>query len=334
MKILVTGGTGFLGTHLVDTLCASGEPSRVRVLAQSPAPRLASRGVEVLRGSVLVPEDLRRALAGVDAVYHLAGMVSRKPEEGHRMYAVHVEGTRLLCEAARAAGCKRLLVASTSGTIAVSDREGAGLDESSPAPIETIARWPYYASKYYQEEAARKACGDDLHLVIVNPALLLGPGDDRLSSTREILTFLSGDVQMIPRGALNFVDARDVAAILPSALEKGRSGERYLLGGANWSFKEFFGRLERLSKRSGPRLTAPPRKLSILAARAQEALYEAVGKRPPVDAVSVEMSTYFWTFASTKAEKAFGWKPREATETLYDTIKYVREHVLGERGVA
>ena len=170
------------------------------------------------------------------------------------MYAVHVDGTRLLCEAAAHAGVKRIVMASTSGTVAVSRRADDIADEDTPTPVELVSRWPYYASKLYQEETARRACGDKVELVTVNPSLLLGPGDDRLSSTRPVLQFLAREIALMPAGGLNVVDARDVAALLPVAMARGTAGARYLLGAVNWTFAEFFGRLERLTKIAAPKL--------------------------------------------------------------------------------
>jgi len=343
MKQLVTGATGFLGTHLVTELLRRGQARDLRVFSQrSPPPtsprqsggkptrseQLADLGVEVVTGSVTSPADAARAVAGVDRVFHLAGFVSRKRQDAHRMYEVHVEGTRVLCEAARAAGVKRMVVASTSGTVAVSDRADELPDETSSAPVEIIARWPYYASKLYQEDTARRACGDAIELVLVNPSLLLGPGDDRLSSTRDVLSFLARDIQMTPPGGLNFVDARDVAAVLPAAMERGRAGERYLLGGYNWTFADFFGRLERLTKVAGPLLKARG-KWTVLAAQAQAAVYRSLGRTPPVDPEAVEMARYFWYFDSAKAKEELGFSVREATETLHDTVKYLRANFLG-----
>jgi dihydroflavonol-4-reductase len=328
MKTLVTGATGFLGTHLVAELLRASEARDLRVFSQTRSEHLAGLGIEVMTGSVTSPADAARAVAGVDRVYHLAGFVSRKREDAHRMYAVHVEGTRVLCEAARAAGVKRVVVASTSGTVAVSERADEMPDETSPAPVDIIARWPYYGSKLYQEEAARRACGEALELVLVNPSLLLGPGDDRLSSTRDVLSFLARDIQMTPPGGLNFVDARDVAAVLPAAMERGRAGERYLLGGFNWTFSEFFGRLERLTKVAGPMLKARG-KWTVLAAHAQAAVLRKLGRTPPVEPESVEMARYFWYFDSKKAREELGFTVREATETLHDTVKYLRANFLG-----
>jgi dihydroflavonol-4-reductase len=331
MKTLVTGGTGFLGAHLVSGLARSGRGAAkdVRVLVQSAPPAwLRDLGVEICPGSVTKAEDIARAVEGVERVYHLAGMVSHKPSDGHRMYAVHVDGTRVLCEAAVRAGVKRIVMSSTSGTIAASTRADELPDEESSAPLEVIARWPYYTSKLYQEEAARRACGDKVELVTINPSLLLGPGDDRLSSTRPVLQFLSREILMTPPGGLNFVDARDVAALLPVVMDRGTSGERYLVGGYNWTFEEFFGRLERLTKVSAPKLKSRG-PLPLLATRAQAALYRQWGRRPPVEPQSVEMAEHFWYFDSGKVARELGFQPRDATDTLFDTVKYIRETLLG-----
>lgn len=331
MKILVTGGTGFLGAHLVSGLARAerGKAQDVRVLVHSAPPAwLRDLGVDLCKGSVNSAADVARALEGVERVYHLAGMVSHKPSDGHRMYAVHVEGTRILCDAAVKAGVKRIVMSSTSGTIAASKRADDLADEDTAAPLDVIARWPYYTSKLYQEETARRACADKVELVTVNPSLLLGPGDDRLSSTRPLLQFLSREILMTPPGGLNFVDARDVAALLPVAMDRGTAGERYLIGGYNWTFEELFGRLERLTKVAAPLMKARG-PLPLMATRAQAALYRHWGRRPPVEPQSVEMAEHFWFFDSGKAARELGFQPRDATDTLFDTVKYIRENLLG-----
>ena len=335
MKTLVTGATGFLGGHLVAELCRRMPAADVRVFAQSRSSALAALGVEVHTGSVTDAAALARAVDGVGEIYHLAGFVSRKAEDGPRMFEVHVEGTRRLCAAALAAGARRMLLASTSGTIAVSERADAGLDEGCDPPLALIGRWPYYASKHYQEETARRACDDKIELVTVNPSLLLGPGDDRLSSTRDIVNFLARDIAMVPAGGLNFVDVRDIAAILPVAMARGGAGERYLLGGTNWSFAEFFGRLERLTKVAAPRLRAPQGKratrIATVGADVLASVARALGRTASLDGASVEMANHFWYFESRKAAAELGFTPREASDTLYDTVAYIRSHVLGRK---
>lgn len=328
--VLITGGTGFLGSHLVKSLAADPAVApRLRVLVHSAAPGwLRELGVRLVEGSVTAPDSLARALDGVGEVYHLAGLVSHLPEDAHRMYAVHVDGTRFLCEAAARAGVRRIVMSSTSGTIAVSRRPDDVADEEVPTPIDLISRWPYYASKHYQEETARRACRDKVELVTVNPSLLLGPGDDRLSSTRFIVQFIARDIALMPEGGVNLVDARDVAALLPVAMARGTAGERYLIGAVNWSFSDLFGRLERLTKVPAPKLKVKG-DLQHLASRAQAVLFKGLGRKVPVEPTSVEMAQYFWYFDAGKAARELGFSPRDPADTLRDTVNYVRRHLLG-----
>jgi dihydroflavonol-4-reductase len=165
---------------------------------------------------------VKRAVEGISEIYHLAGKVSRERKDGRQMYDVHVEGTRLLCDAARAAGTKTIVLASTSGTIAVTEEGDVVPDETYPQPLEIISRWPYYASKAYQEMAAlERFSGKGLRLVIMNPSLLLGPGDDRLSSTKLVLDFMARKISAVPTGGLSFVDRARRRQNLPQCDEEG-----------------------------------------------------------------------------------------------------------------
>jgi len=326
---LVTGGTGFLGSHLVRQLVEAGE-RHVRVLATTQPAWLADLGVEMITGSVTNKEDARRALDGVASVYHLAGRVSRERDDAHGMYELHVEGTGVLCEAASVAGVKSIVLASSSGTIAVTDDATALANETWPPPLDIISRWPYYASKYYQERVALEHfSGAGQRLVIVNPSLLLGPGDERLSSTKVVLDFLARKIMAVPGGGLSFVDARDAAAAMRAAMERGKHGERYLLGVANWTFDKFFGRLERLTKVAAPRFSLPS-KFAVTGAQAIHSLYRQWKLAPPVEPGEIEMAEYFWYFDSAKAARELGFAPRDTAETLQDTVTYVRENFLGQ----
>src|SRR4029453_17630842 len=126
----------------------------IRVMATSIPDWLVDLGVETFEGSITKPDDVKRAVDGIGQIYHLAGKVSRDRDDPRDMYQIHVEGTRFLCEGSKAAGVRSIVLASTSGTIAVNKEGYVIADESSPVPLDIIARWPYYASKAYQEMAA------------------------------------------------------------------------------------------------------------------------------------------------------------------------------------
>lgn len=327
-KILITGGTGFLGTHIVRQMLDAGAKN-LRVMASRVPAWMTDEGVEAVEGSVTNTDDLARACANVSAVFHLAGKVSRDNDDAAAMNKIHLEGTRLLCSSAKEAGVKTMLLASSSGTIAVSETEEI-FDETFPPPVDLLTRWSYYASKYYQERAALADFdGDGRRLVILNPSLLLGPGDERLSSTKPVLDFLAGKIPYSPGGGLSFVDVRDAAASFIAALDKGQHQEKYLLGAANLSFSDFFGRLERLSGVSAPRMRVP-KALAMTGSTIINSLLKNWNKPSPIQPNEVEQAECFWYFDSSKAQEALGFSPRDPQETLQDTVSYLRENFLGE----
>ena len=326
-KILITGGTGFLGAHVVRQFLDAGERN-LRVMASRVPEWMKDAGVEAVEGSVTKKDDVTNACKNVSAIFHLAGKVSRDNEDAMSMNNVHLQGTRLLCEAAKEAGVATMILASSSGTIAVSEDEQM-FDETFPQPVEVFSRWAYYASKYYQERTALESFnGDGRRLVIMNPSLLLGPDDERLSSTKVVLDFLARKIAYAPSGGLNFVDARDAAAAFIAALEKGKHQEKYLLGAANMTFEQFFGRLERLSGVSAPMLKVP-KKLAMAGSSFISSVYKNWGKTSPVAPAEVEQAEHFWYFDSSKAGNELGFAPRDPQETLNDTLIYIRENFLG-----
>lgn len=327
-KILITGGTGFLGTHLVRQFLAAGA-TNLRVMASSVPQWMTDAGVEPFAGSVTNAEHVGAATSGCEAIYHLAGKVSFAYDGAVQMNRIHVEGTRLLCEAAKENGVKNFILASSSGTSAITD-DGEITDENFPQPIEIFSKWPYYASKYYQEKTALRAFNDKgERLVILNPSLLLGEGDDRLSSTKIVLDFMARKFPYTPGGGVNYVDAADAATAFMNALDRGRHQERYLLGACNWTVTDFFGRMERLSGVAAPMLKVP-KAVSVFGSNLVAGLYGAFDKPAPFEASEVEMGEYFWYFDSSKAEEELGFAPRDPMETLHDTIKYLKVNFLGD----
>ncbi|MBL8186093.1 MAG: NAD-dependent epimerase/dehydratase family protein [Blastocatellia bacterium] len=326
-KILITGGTGFLGAEIVRRLTDAGARN-LRVMASRVPDWMKESGVEPMLGSVTSRENVAAAVANVSVVLHLAGKVSRNNDDAAVMNKIHVEGTRLLCEAAKVAGVQTIVLASSSGTIAVSE-DPEEIDETYPQPVDVISRWAYYSSKYYQERTALENFdGDGRKLVILNPTLLLGPGDERLSSTKVVLDFLGRKIPYCPSGGLSVVDNRDVAKAFINSIEKGRHKEKYLLGAGNMTFADFFGRLSRLSGISPPMLRVP-KKIAVAGAGIIDSVFRNWNKTSPIEPGEVEQAEYFWYLNSAKAEEELGFVPRDTQETVQDTITYLRKNFLG-----
>lgn len=325
-SVLVTGATGFLGQHLVRRLAATGSGVRLRILCRGPSPWDHDTSVETFHGDVTSRNDVSRAVHGVKEIYHLAGFVSRDPRQAEALYLTHVEGTRNVCEAAREAGISRMVHVSSSGTVAVS-RTPDARDERSGYTNEVVGEWPYYLSKIFSEKVALDSFErHGLPVVVVNPSLLLGPGDERGSSTGDIELFLRGQILALPLGGLNFVDARDAAVGLVEAMRQGRPGERYLLGGVNWTFRELIEKVAALAGVRRPRLQ-PSLRTSLTSARLLRRLFPFFGRPFELDDVSIRMSALFWYCDSNKARTELGFRVRDPMETLRATVEAVRRRV-------
>jgi dihydroflavonol-4-reductase len=321
--ILITGATGFLGTHLVAQLRSEEPDARLRIMARAQGPAAPVEGVEVVRGDITKRDEVIAAAAGVDEVYHAAGFVERQPLRPWRLYDAHVEGTRNVCEAMLAHGVKKAVFVSSSGTCAVGS-DPVERDETAPFAQQIVWNWPYYLSKIYAEKLADWYVRHrSLEIVHVNPTLLLGPGDERRSSTGDIELFLKGGIMVLPSGGLNIVDVRDAAMGLILAMRKGRKGERYLLGGANMTFHEWIQRTSKIAGVTAPKLMLPL-PLQLWGARIMRRLLPLAGKRWELDDASIEMSAVYWYCSSKKAREELGFTTRDPKETLTDTVAYIR----------
>jgi dihydroflavonol-4-reductase len=325
MKVLVTGATGFLGRFVARELLARGVG--VRALTRGVPTVPLPREVELATGDVLSEATLAPAVDGVDAVVHLAGRVERGAARD-ALYALHVDGSANLLRAMHAVGCKNLVYASTSGVVAVGPDPVVFGDEA-PYADAVVERWPYYASKIAAEKlvhgmASRLGVG----VVTLRPSLLLGPEDWGQSSTGEVRKVLDRQVPVSPRGGLSFVDVRDAAATFANAVERFPAGERYLLGGANMTMRDFFVLAANLADVPPP-VGVVPRRLWGLGARALRRVSEWtdrsdwLGDAIP-DAVSMEMGDHFWYCDWTRAVAELGHAPRSPSETLDDTITWLR----------
>jgi dihydroflavonol-4-reductase len=322
-KILITGSTGFLGKHLVEKLLEQEPESELRLLCRGAGPGIDSDRIEIVKGDVTRRDDVLAAAAGVEQIYHLAGKVDREPADPWDLFDVHVEGTRNVCEAMREHGVGKAVFVSTSGVSAVG-ADPADRDESAPDAQDVIFEWPYYTSKLYAQRLAdwyRRH--HKLAIVHINPSLLLGPGDDRRSSVRDVELFLEGEIKLLPVGGLNLVDVRDAADAAIRAMHRGRPGERYLIGGRNMTFHEWIQRASKISGVRAPKLMAPLW-IALLGARVLRRVMPWFGKQFRLDDASIKMSALYWYCDSSKAQRELGFKSRDPDKTLRDTIEDLR----------
>ena len=327
--ILVTGSSGFLGAHLVGQLKETEPEARLRLLRRGNSAGSSGPAFEFVRGDIVSREDVARAAEGVDEIYHLAGVVDREAKDYWRQYTTHVEGVRNVCEAIKRHGIAKAVHVSSSGTIAVGP-DPVSYDEDAAYKNDVVAEWPYYLSKIYSEKLAlHYAREEGLPLVIVNPSLLLGPGDARLSSTGDVALFLDGQILAIPTGGLNLLDVRDAAAGLIAAMRRGRPGERYLLGGANLSFHEWIRMVSKVSGVPAPKVMVPPA-VSLFSARLMRKVYPLVGMQFKLDDASVKMSSLFWYCDTAKARRELDFSTRDPLQTIRDTVEDLRRRKQAE----
>jgi len=334
MKVWLAGATGFLGRHVaaalhqrrIDFHPASLGGGRVHVELDGKKEDLPVAKVDIL-DAAMVAESAR----GASHAILCSGRVSRDPNDAEALQRLHVDGTRQALAGLRQAGVRRVVLTSTSGTLAVS-RDSARIDdETSGTPLEFIASWPYYRSKYFAERLALEQSSPEFEVVVINPSLLLGPGDLRESSTADVRRFIEGAFAVTPRGGLALVDVRDAAEGAVLAALKGRGGERYILSAANLTFAAFFARLGRISGVSPPRLRLPAnRELALGLFGLYDGAIRRLGGRPPIERLEVELSSHYWYASSAKAERELGFSSRDPGETLRDTVRdLVARQVVG-----
>jgi dihydroflavonol-4-reductase len=328
MTTLVTGASGFLGSHVARQLAERGERVRVLLRATSQTRLLDGLPVERVSGDLRDAASLARALAGVRIVYHVAAdyrLWARNPRE---IYESNVEGTRNLLEAARRANVEKFVYTSTVGTVAV-PRERTLPDESTVTSVEEMIG-AYKRSKWLAEQEARQAAAAGVPVVIVNPTTPVGPGDAKPTPTgRIIVDFLNGRMPAYVDTGLNFVPVEDAAAGHLLAAERGRIGERYILGGENLTLKQALEILSQLSGRPAPRVRVP-HVLALAVGYADAALSRLVGREPQVPLEGVRMARHSMFVSTEKARAELGFTAGpiaaafERAVRWYETNGYVR----------
>jgi dihydroflavonol-4-reductase len=328
---LVTGGTGFLGRHVLFTLRRLQPDARLLVLVRDAAAWAAQEWtgglapVELVEGS-LEPTDAWRddpRLAGLRGIFHLAAVVNHSRSALDKTFRTNVTGTTAMVELAAHLGC-RLLFVSTSGIVSCSRRPGDGAYEDGDYRDSVVGDWPYYASKIAAERQARAlAAHRGVELIIMRPPVLLGPGDHRFRSTVNVLRVLRGRVPAVPRGGMHFADVRDAADAIVRAMLLPQPRPVYHLVGTVSSLDAFFGRVAEVA---GLRRTwrVLPSWLMRAAARLNRRLDSPLDVLP--DPVLLEMAGHHWDHRSRYAEPDLGYASRAPDETLRDTIDWLRAH--------
>lgn len=321
-KTLVTGASGFLGSHLVRALAARGDELRILARRSSNLDLLGEIEFERATGDVTDRRAVRRAMDGVSRVFHVAGRTSLRERNREAVFATNLTGARVVFESALEAGVERLVHTSTVGAIGVA-KPGGTADETTPFEIGHLG-FGYVNSKHEAELEAFRLAAHGLAVVIVNPTFVLGPDDPTGTSMGLVRRFLLGQIPAYVGGALNIVDVRDVASGHLLADERGEVGERYILGGRNFTLDRLFADLARISGADPPALKLPTR----LALGAVEAA--RIARMPlPVVPEEVRSAALWWTYRNTKAKRELGFKPRPHEETLADAVNWQREQLRG-----
>src|SRR4051795_4370190 len=324
-KTLVTGGTGFVGVHVVKALARRGDELRLLVRDKSNTNPLDGIEWERASGDVTDRDSVRRAMQGVDRVFHVAGTTSMRTRDRIRVFQVNVEGTRNVFEEALRAGASRAVLTSSSSAVGAAE-PGETIDENQPFTVGRLGV-AYINSKHDAELVAMRTAAKGLPVVIVNPSFVLGPDDPNPSGTSNALIrrLLLRRIPGYLDGAINIVDVRDVARGHVLADERGDSGERYLLTGRNFTQQRLFADLSRIAGVPPP----PMRMQGRLAVAGVESM-ELIGLRLPTSADEVRSGTQWFTYRNEKAREQLGWEPRPHEETLEDTVGWQLEE-LGNR---
>lgn len=324
MSVLLTGATGFIGGHVLRALEESGAEVRCLVRATSSRRNLEARRASVVVGDLREPDSLVRAVDGCDTVYHCAAdyrLYSRDPRE---LYASNVDGTENLLAAAAAAGVGRVVYTSSVGALG-HDPAGAAATEETPVALADMVGH-YKRSKFLAERRAEEWVERGLPVVIVNPSAPVGEADLKPTATgRIILDFLRGLTPAYVETGLNLVDVRDVAQGHLLAAERGRVGEKYILGCRNMSLREILETVAEIAGRRPPRLRLP-HWVALTAAAVDTSFARLLGREPRVALEAVRLAAQPMYFDSGKAVRELGLPQSPVEGALERAVHWFREH--------
>jgi dihydroflavonol-4-reductase len=330
MNCFVTGASGFIGANLVHELVGRGHSVKVLLRPGSEPPALRGLELERVEGDVSDRARLEAAMRGCGWCFHVAASYHLWLRDYGPMYAANVQGTRTVLEAAAAAGCQRIVYTSTVGCIGLPKADSGQVIPSDEATPVSGTQMPnhYKRSKWQAEQIALQLAGRGLPVVIVNPSAPVGPRDAKPTPTGKVIVdFLNRQMPAYLDTGLNWVHVRDVAIGHILAAEKGRIGERYILGNAegNWTMKQAFGVLEEMTGVRAPKLCIPYF-IALGSAYVDESLSYFTGKPPKAPLAGVRMARHKMFFNPAKAIRELGLPQTPPRQALADAAAWFREN--------
>ncbi len=324
MKYLITGATGYIGVQLAKRLAGEGHTVHALYRSESKTAELKNiEGIKLVKGDILFPESLKEAVRGCNGVFHVAALAKPWDKNPQTFYQYNVQGALNVFDAARKAGAFRIVFTSTAGVISPSN--GKPSDEYTPRSVDFFT--DYERSKAQAEEKAVDLSKAGMEIVIVNPTRVYGPGQlsDSNGVTRMVKLYLKGKFRTLPgdgKSIGNYVYIDDVIDGHIRAMEQGRAGERYILGGDNVSFNDFFNLLSDLTGKSG-KLYKIPIPVMNLAARFMEVRANLTGTPPLLTPPWVKKYLYNWELSSEKAKRDLGYEYTPIEVGLGKTIDWI-----------
>lgn len=328
MKCFVTGASGFIGANLVHELVARGHQVRALLRKESDLRGLAGATFERVEGDISEPAGLVEAIQGCDWCFHVAASYHLWLRDYRPMYAANVEGTRNVLRAAAQAGCTRIVYTSTVGCIRPPPprQEPIVPSDETAVCIERQMTNHYKRSKWQAEQVALGLARERMPVVIVNPSAPVGPRDVKPTPTGKVIVdFLNGKLPAYLDTGLNWVHVRDVAIGHVLAAEKGRPGERYILGNAegNWTMKETLDVLSEITGCPAPRFRVPY-SLALLAAYVDETISAFTAQPPKAVLAGVRMAKYKMFFNPAKAVRELGLPQTPPRQALVDAVEWFK----------
>jgi dihydroflavonol-4-reductase len=325
MKAFVTGATGFVGSHVATVLAEQGADLRLLVRASSDPKNIQGLNADPVIGDLCEPKSIDRAMAGCDVVFHVAADYRLWVRDPAQMYQANVEGTRTILQAARKNRVRRVVYTSSVATMGFTVKNNP-VDESSPVSLENMIGH-YKRSKYMAEQVALAAGRDGIDVVVVNPSTPVGEQDIKPTPTgRIVVDFLKKKFPAYVDTGLNMVDVRECARGHLAALEKGRSGERYILGGENLTLKQILDKLAAITGLPSPRVRLPYA-VALASGVVDTVVTGVVLRREPrvtLDAVRMGRKKMF--VSSAKAERELGWKAVSVDAALRRAVQWFAEN--------